>query len=185
MKSSLLIVLFVLIGIPSLLAQPYQQGQLTISPGVVLGNLGLYSGGSGIPLMASAEYGLHEYFGVGPFVGVARYSYNYIGSRYRWNFVNFGGRGDFHYLPLLEELLEKDLPTEKLDLYLAAMLGFRIANFSSNDGFTGGINTFGNGVFLSTAVGARYYFTDNIAVFGELGYILFGVLNAGVTIKIK
>ncbi|MEO0471557.1 MAG: hypothetical protein AAF206_18145 [Bacteroidota bacterium] len=168
----------------SSLAQRFQPGQLTISPGVMVGGLGFYGGGSGLPLSVSGEYAVSDLIGVGPFVGFARYGYSTGFSSYNWTFINFGARGDLHYLRLLNELLDKEATSDKLDLYATLMLGFQTASFSGDAGspLLGG---FGNRATLGLAAGGRYYFTDKIAVFAEVGSLVFSALQAGVTIKLK
>ena len=150
----------------------------------MIGGLGFYGGGSGLPVSISGEYAISDLIGIGPFVGFARYGYNSGFSSYNWTFINFGARGDFHYLPLLNELLDNESSSDKLDLYATVMLGFQTASFSSDAGspLVGG---FGNRATLGLAAGGRYYFTDKIAVFAEVGSLVFSALQAGVTIKLK
>lgn len=168
-------------------AQAYEQGQLTLSPGVMFGGLGIYNSGTGIPVVASAEFGVDDMFGVGPFFGYASYGYGVQGSRYRWSFSSFGARVDFHYWELLEEALEADLNSEQFDLYLAALAGYRVSRFTSSDGIMLGGNTtaYNNGLAIAITAGGRYYFNPKIAVFLEAGRGLFGLTNIGVTIKLK
>ncbi|MEM7373562.1 MAG: hypothetical protein AAF587_33365 [Bacteroidota bacterium] len=181
----LLTLLFILsVGTFHLSAQAFEEGQLSVSPGIMLGGLGVYGGGVGFPLGASAGYAFHEMFDAGPFIGIARYTYGPVGSQYRWNFVSFGARGDFHYLPLLEEFLEVDLSSEELDLYVGVLAGFQIAGFSSNDVVLGPTLNFSNRATYGLAVGGRYYFADNLAAFAEIGFVLYGILNAGLTFRI-
>ncbi|MEZ4775179.1 MAG: hypothetical protein R3D00_18490 [Bacteroidia bacterium] len=168
-------------------SQAYEQGQLTVSPGIMFGGLGIYNSGAGIPVVASAEYGVSDMLGVGPFIGYASYGYGVPGFRYRWTFSSVGVRVDFHYWELLEETLETDLNSEQFDLYVAALAGYRFARYTTSDGVTVGGNTFsyGDGAAIAITVGGRYYFNPKIAVFLEAGRALFGLTNVGVTIKLK
>lgn len=184
MKYLVTLLLIISFGMSHVSAQAFEEGQLTVSPGIMLGGLGVYGGGVGFPFGASAGYAFHEMFDGGPFVGLANYRYGPIGSQYRWTFISFGARGDFHYLPLLEEFLEADLMSEELDLYVGVLAGFQLASFSSNDVVIGGVTNFNNRATYGLAVGGRYYFAENLAAFAEVGFVLYGILNAGLTFKI-
>ena len=69
----------------------------------------------------------------------------------------------------------------QLDPYAGLMLGYNIASYSATGGYSGP-NNFGGGLGYSFFLGARWFFTDNIAAFVELGYGV-SVLNAGVSFK--
>lgn len=166
-------------------AQSFQEGSLTISPGLNLGRIGFYGSAAGLPLIASAEYGLHDYFGVGPYVGYVNNKYGSGASSYNYRFITVGGRGDFHYTALLEELLEVDLNSEELDLYIAALIGYSFTAYSGPDGSSFGRGLYGNRVNSGLSFGGRYYFSQNLAVFAEVGRVLYGALNVGITLKIK
>ena len=58
------------------------------------------------PLTAALEFGVHENFSVGPYVGYASWNYNSFGLDYGWNFLAVGARGSFHYVPVLNEALD-------------------------------------------------------------------------------
>ena len=90
-----------------------------------------------------------------------------------------GLRGAYHF----NEFVKID----KLDLYAGLMLGYNIASetFSSTDPSRTNIAYYGSsygGFAYSFFGGARYRFTDNIGVFGELGYGI-SILNIGLNIK--
>ena len=177
--------LALILGGITLQAQSFREGQVTISPSIMVGTIGFYGGGTGLPLAVSGEYGITEYIGVGPFLGYAGYNYNSGSFKYKWTFFTFGARGDFHFWSLLEDATESDLGADKIDVYAGALLGFRTASYSSNDGVTVGGTSFGSGGTFGLAIGGRYYVSDKVAVFAEAGRILFGSLNIGATIRIK
>ena len=80
-----------------------------------------------------------------------------------------GARGMFHY---------QFAP--KLDTYAGLMLGYHIASYSSN------VNSYGlsaSGFDLGVILGARYFFTDRVGMFTELGYSI-PYWNLGVTFRL-
>jgi len=166
-------------------AQSFEKGTISVSPGINLGGLGFYGSGSGIPLVASGEYGIHEYIGVGPFVGFANYKFGSGTGAYKYRIITAGVRGDFHYASLLEELLEMDMNSDKLDLYIAVLVGYQTTAYSGPDGTTFGSGLYGNRANSGVALGGRFYISDNFAVYAEAGRILYGALNIGITLRLK
>ena len=61
------------------------------------------------------------------------------------------------------------------------MLGYNIASYSVSGGYTG-TNNHGSGLGYSFLLGARWFFTNNLAAFAELGYGV-SVINAGISFK--
>jgi len=189
MKNQLIIVLTALfltvMGTPQTTqAQSFEKGLLSISPGLNLGNIGFYGSGTGIPLVASAEFAILEYVGVGPYAGFVNYSFGSGANKYRYTFISVGVRGDFHYNALLEEILEMDLNSDKVDLYIGILLGYQTTSYSGPDGdiYRGLYNNRGTS---GVTVGGRYYFNKNLAVFAEAGRSLYGALNVGLTLRLK
>ncbi len=84
-----------------------------------------------------------------------------------------GPRGTFHY-PLVD----------KLDTYAGLLLGYHIVNWTYT-GNWGGISqdNSSSAVYFSGFIGARYYFTNNIGAYLELGSGSLGLANIGVAIK--
>ena len=75
---------------------------------------------------------------------------------------------------------------DKLDTYGGLLLGFRIVSdkYFGDPGYDYGGSFTGSGLAYSFFVGGRYYLTDNIAVFGELGYGI-AYLTIGATFKLQ
>lgn len=182
--SLMLTTIFALVSIQNIQAQGFEKGHLGISPGINLGGVGFYRGGSGLPIVASGEFGILDMLGVGPYAGFVNYSFGSGASKYSYRFITFGVRGDFHYTDLLAELLEADLDAEKLDLYAALLLGYQTVSYSGADGtFFRGL--YSNRVNTGLAIGGRFYFNEKFGVFAEVGRVLYGALNVGVTVKLK
>jgi hypothetical protein len=125
----------------------------------------------------SGEYGILDgivdkgSIGVGAF---ASYGFEIFGSKYyHENQVLAGVRGTFHY-PFID----------KLDTYGGLALGLSFTHKSWDKAYWG-YDDSDNYVDINSGlfVGARYYLTEKIAPFAELGYGL-GYLTVGVAIKL-
>jgi hypothetical protein len=113
---------------------------------------------------------------LGGYVGYKGYSYSATDYSEKWHYTVLGVRSAYHY---------NGLNVEKLDLYGGVMLSYNILSYSYSD--IGGYNFSGSGSYGSTVgfslyVGARVFFTDNLAVLAELGYGV-AYLNVGIAAK--
>ena len=164
-----------LLGVLALLGTTgLAQAQDVFGKGDKMINLGLGLGSSFgslslPPISASFDYGVADNLingdngsiSVGAQVGFA-------GSKYA-NIGLFGARGAFHY---------QFAP--KLDTYAGLMLSYDIVS-SNYDAFSNYIKT--SHIDWSLFLGARYFFTEKISGFAELGYGFYN-LNLGVTFKL-
>ena len=139
----------------------FSKGDKVVNLGIGLGNT--YSGSAALPISGSFEYGIKDNLfddkssiGVGAYFGAA-FSKGYT-------FLYPGVRGALHYQFV-----------DKLDTYAGLMLGARIWTWS---GYNGTYTDF----IVPFYIGGRYYFTENIAAFAELGYGI-AVLQLGVSFK--
>lgn len=156
---------FMVFGQSNANAQTFQEGDLVIDAGIGLGST--YSwGGLGLPLGADLEYGVSNLdvgsIGVGGSLGFV--------SGGSLTIFYIGGRGSYHFNELLE------LENEKVDLYGGLGIYYRNFNYS-------GIRTFGSGIIGSFHAGGRYYFSDNLAGYAELGNN-WAWLNFGIALKL-
>ncbi|MDR2928799.1 MAG: hypothetical protein LBV41_11475 [Cytophagaceae bacterium] len=97
-----------------------------------------------------------------------------IGGTYEWKHTTMiiGVRGALHYQFI-----------NKLDTYGGLMLGYNIHSSSAiGDASKYGTPSSFGGFDWELFIGGRYYFTDNIGAFLELGYGV-AVANVGVTFK--
>ncbi len=127
----------------------------------------------GIPLGVSFETGVTGQISVGANVDYLSSNYDLsAGSKLKFRALYFGARASYH----VNELL--NLQNEKVDLYGGATLGYR--SFSWSDTYSGGSlkGTYGNGVYLGIYIGGRYYFSNALGAFAELGAI--GSTNARI-----
>ncbi len=153
--------------------------QAEIDKGNVLLNGGLgfgYYYAGGVPILFSADFAINDAITIGPYLGFTSWRRNYFGYRWSYTFIDFGARGAYHFSKHIDNM------TEKLDLYGGVMLGYRITSYS----YSGAIdldNDYPSALTAGLFGGARYYFTDRFAAYGELGY---GVapLMLGVTFKL-
>lgn len=163
----------------------YQKGDHLLNAGFGLGyyNYGLGLGRSfSLPAVeANLELGIHEYIGVGPYVGFVSWNYSTTGFDGDFSIFTLGARGSFHYSALLEELLDTDLGSDELDLYVAFILG---AEFESYTGDFEGINSDQTRVFIGPVLGLRYYLSNSFGLYAEGGRGSFSLLKLGVTVKI-
>lgn len=160
----------------------FEKGNQVANLGIGLGNA-LYSGGgysSAIPpISLSYEAGIVDgifdkgTIGIGGYLGYTSAKYGYFGYEWKYTNIIIGARGALHY-PLVD----------KLDTYAGLMLGYDIVSVKEPAGFPGGYSALGSGLILPGFVGARYYFNDKFAAFGELGWGI-AYLTIGVSLKIK
>jgi|TARA_R100000027_G_C2220402_1_gene85915 hypothetical protein len=164
-------------------AQVYQKGDNLFNPGIGLGYYGYGLEGNqtfSLPaLTANYEIGVHEYFGIGPYVGYKSWRYSYMNNDYGFNIIAFGARGSFHYSTLLKEELDVDIDDSKWDLYILANFGFEVFSYTGDTNFEGDVDF----VFLRPALGVRYYFSDNFAMYGEGGRGALSYLTLGISLK--
>lgn len=167
----------------------YAKGSKILNAGVSFGYFGYgYFGtrsGLNIPLNASLEYGFTDVISAGPYLGYARWSYQYNDgfgeTKYAWTFVSAGAKGSFHYTNLLNDLIDADLDEEKIDLYFSLLLGLEFRSYKDNSGYDYYANN--TVVQFGPNAGVRYLFNKNLGVYVEGGRGNFGWLNLGITAK--
>jgi len=179
MKKAILILAAVCITVMTY-AQSFQQGTTAINAGIGIGTAlgGLGSARPAISL--SLDHGKWAVGGpgvisLGGYLGNTGYKYTDAGYTAKWNYYVVGVRGAYHY-----NGFEK-LP--KLDVYGGATLAYNIVKYSSDNNDDHLANSYGSGIGLSGFLGSRWFFSDNIGAFAELGYGV-STLNIGITFKL-
>ena len=184
MKKLLVFAFVAVFSLPMLKAQEsmFNLGDKVVSLGIGFGTT-LYSGGyysRGFPpLSISYEQAIKDdilekgVIGVGGYLGYTSYKWDYLGWGYKYSNIIFGAGGSFHY-PLVD----------KLDTYISILLGYRISTSSEYGTSIPGYDydTSSGGLVFSSFVGARYYFTETIAAFAQVGYGI-SYLTIGVSIR--
>lgn len=150
----------------------YDKGDFLLNAGI---GLGYYYAG-GVPLIVSGEWAVNDVITVGPYLGYTSYNYRWAyGERWRYTFLDIGVRGSYHFSELFE------IRNEAVDVYGGLSLGYLISSYSGDD-ISGAHDPYPDVFRLGLHIGARYFFSEKVAGFGELGY---GVapLALGLTFK--
>lgn len=137
-------------------------------------------------LTVSVDYGYMDdigpgTIGIGGMLGYksSSYVYNYYGytDKGRWTDIVVGGRASYHFY--------LDIP--KVDIYAVANLGIVVESYdySSNSPFVfePDVNTTDINLYGGFCGGAKYFLTDNIAAFAEVGYDV-AWIKLGATLKL-
>lgn len=157
-------------------SQAFEAKNFNIDIGYAIGShrSAFYSPG----VMLNLEKGVHKWIGVGAYVG---YQYN-IGASALWGWagsttdshsIPLGANGAFHFYQMIGDLTGKDIMQDKLDLAIKHSVGVR---FDINSSFTPRFD-------WGTSVMARYFFTESIGVYAEVGYPAMGNALIGAAIK--
>lgn len=157
-------------GTSKTFAQAYQNGSNHLNVGLGIGTY--YSGGLGIG--ASFEHGFTDAISGGAILGYSSANDNFGVYDYGFRVLTIGVRASYHFTELLK------INNDKLDLYGGAGLAYR--NLSYKNDLIAGYNARGSSVFPVIHAGVRYFFAENIGVYGEVGYS-FATLQGGVTFK--
>jgi hypothetical protein len=136
-------------------------------------------------LSVQGEFSVHEYVGVGFTAGIggragggiSRFGFGYTGYSPEFN-IPIGVIANFHFYQLIADKVGKDIHSDKLDVYAGLNIGSGVA-ILPNSGSTDIAALF----FAGPQVGARYFFTPNMAANLEVGYGKTWV-NGGLTFKI-
>lgn len=124
--------------------------------------------GAGFPLGASFEIDMKNNVSVGGSFDFLRYSGGYT-------FIYVGARASYH----LGELL--NVQDNKFDPYIGATLGFRHTGYDNSYGYYD-YGSYNSGLYLGIHLGSRYYFSDKLGGFAEVGYGV-SALKLGLTAK--
>lgn len=188
MKRAIIIVLLLSFATTTSFSQSLEKGNQCINAGIGLGN-GYHAAGAaygfGIGFNASYEYAIVEVrmgsqltgvVGVGGFAGISLASRTYGSIDGKSHYTNWmiAARGTYHFIF-----------HDKFDPYAALSLGYwgYSWKWKGNGQISDPTGTYG-GFGPGFVAGARYFFTPNIAIYAEIGYLL-NILNFGVTFKIE
>ena len=130
---------------------------------------------------ANFELGVHDYFGVGPFVGFKSWGYRDNNNvNYRFNLFAAGARASFHYLALLNDALELGIDDQQWDFYITLHLGIENRSYTAD---LQGLNP--TTIFIyRPAAGFRYYLSPDFGLYAEGGYGALSFLTVGATLKL-
>ncbi len=139
------------------------------------------------PIIFQGEFGaIYKYISIGGQVGYQSKTYkdrSNPGYYHKYTYYSVGVIGAYHYSNLIQDLSESSKKyLEKFDLYASLIFRFDIEYYKTTlvnyDSY--------NDVHpkLGLLLGARFYLTDNIALWSELGYGNLGVFTFGFTYKL-
>jgi hypothetical protein len=138
------------------------------------------------PLVASLEHGFHEHFSAGVYAGFRSYGWDYrtAAGSYDYSFrrFNFGVRGSFHYVHLLNEIIDLGLEEDHFDFYATLLIGVSLISESVTEPSLRETNV-NTGAFVGTLLGFRYMFNNNFGAYLEGGWGSLGFANIGITLK--
>jgi hypothetical protein len=167
MKNNLFVKVFVMFlfcamfGITANAQNTFSKGDRVVNIGLGVGSTYTTYTSSAIPISGSYEFGIKDdlfddksSLGVGAYLGFA--------SSDRWNYTYLGVKGAVHYQFV-----------EKLDTYAGLMLTMRLISGHGHSH---------NDLILPFFIGGRYYFTDTVGAFAEIGHGI-AYLQLGVAIK--
>jgi hypothetical protein len=125
------------------------------------------------PVCIILEYGITDQFSIGGYFGKAKNNayYHDIYGEHKLGTIShsvIGGRVAYHF-----EI------SSKFDTYAGGMLGYDLVNVKGYDDSEASRS----GLTYNILVGGRYYLTDNIGGFLEIGYGV-AVVNLGITLKL-
>lgn len=165
----------------------YHEGMVTGNVGLGLG--GFNTTGFGVPISLNVEYSLDDQLAIGGYLGYFSHSYNgryyapgFDPQRYRVGYSAFalGARGTFHATKQLNEWFDGNMDANKLDIYGSAMLGLEFRSYKNNfDLIEDQTET---ALILAPVVGARYWFTETVGGYAELGRGAFSFVTLGVSL---
>ncbi len=165
----LTIFLFVALTVNSnLQAQSFKKDQQTIHGGIGLG------GGIGLPIGLGYEKAISDRIGIGAYAAFATEKESYgTGIGWRYNYILATAKGSYHFA----------VKGEKLDPYAGLSLGYNIASVKWEGSGAEPISSSAGGFLWGIHLGSRYWFSDKLGAFGELGYGI-SLLNVGVALKL-
>lgn len=129
-------------------------------------------GGGNVGVLLSAEKGVHKWIGVGAYTGI---QYNFGGFLYGSKYVSVpvGATGSFHFYQMISDLVGKEIGSDKLDIAIKHSLGVRVSI----------ANPVGVNFDWGTSLLARYYFSEAIGIYAEVGYPVQGNAIVGLAVK--
>ena len=176
MKKLLFSALFALLSFGFVNAQAIEKGDFILQPDLNLGSWGVAGwSGFGFGATINGEYAVHDYASVGAYIGYSIRST----SGASFHRIGFGARGVFHFWNLIDNKVDKDLKSDKIDFYFPVHLGYHIYKFDGGYYWAGKSGQFRVGAGL----GIRYYFKDNFGVNFETGGMEMSWAKIGVNFK--
>jgi len=155
----------------------FKDGDLALQAGLGLHPAGTYGDMVVPPLFVGVDWA-HSIadlpLSFGGIFGYAHSEEKFSSFGYDWtfsyNYYIVGARAAYH----------ADLGVKNLDSYAGLMLGYNFVSAKIEGDTFGDVSADGNYLLFGGYLGARYFFTDNLAAFCELGFGI-GILSFGAT----
>lgn len=154
-----------------------KKGDKVAQVGLGYGHAGIYGDMGFPPLSLGLQYGYDDKISVGGILGYSSSSQDFGWGEYSYSYIMIGARGEYHFLE----------NSENIDAYAGVTLGYDIVSSSWKDktgfGFNSSASSSGSYALFGAHVGAKYYLTPQLSLFGELGYGV-SYLSAGVAFRL-
>ena len=154
----------------------FDKGSSVINFGIGLGTTLYGSGytGSFPPISVSYERGIADgRWGIGAYLAHTGAKYGDKSDYWKFSYTVIGARGDYHFYT-----------TDKLDTYGGVILGYDIVSDKwHGEGESEEYDASGSSAVFAPFVGGRYYFSQHVGVFAELGYGI-AWLNLGLNFSL-
>lgn len=180
-KTSKAFLLLVIMGLAVFSAKgqsEYDEGQIDINAGLgIIPTFGL--GKVQMPISLSVDYAVQEDVGIGD-IGIG----GYLGfSSSTENDPNYGNISRAYYIAGVRGTYHVDF-IEGVDTYFGVLAALRVATLKVENSAFGDLPSAGGGTGYSLFAGGRYYFSENVGVFAEIGYGI-SIINAGLSVRIR
>ncbi|MGE5621056.1 MAG: outer membrane beta-barrel protein [archaeon] len=166
----------ILVLTASLYADGFKKGEKVAQIGLGYGHAGIYGDTGFPPVSLGFQYGFEDKISVGGILGYSSSSQDFYWGEWSYTYIMIGARGEYHFLE----------DTKNIDAYAGVTIGYDIVSSSWTDKSGWGLNdnysASGSYALFGAHVGAKYYFTPQISLFGELGYGV-SYISAGIAYK--
>lgn len=156
----------------------HAEGDFNLNIGI--GLLPVFGVGNALlpPIGASGEYGITDDISVGGYLAYATYRDKYdfggINGKWTYSYIIIGPRASYHLGNVLKT-------PDEWDPYAGVFLGYTIGSSKWTGDATVPRSTSVGGFGWSGHIGTRYNVSDNLRVFGELGYGI-SVIQLGISL---
>ncbi len=133
------------------------------------------------PVNSYAEIGLHEFVTAGPYMSYSKWDYHEQQSR---SFLNLGVRGSYHFSPMINDLLDGSIDQNQIDFYAAILSGIEFRKYGTGEGLGPAGFRDNARLFVGPVAGVRFYFSENLAVFSEVGRGALGAMTVGLSVRL-
>lgn len=152
-------------------AAQYQAGDKLLNVGVGLG--AFTSGKSTLPpLSVSYEHGFTDKISAGGILGYSGSTFDGGFYKVKYSYIMLGARGSYHFYL-----------NDNIDAYGGVTLGYNIVSSKLDPDPGIPVATSSSGLLYGFHLGGRYYFTEKLGAFAELGYGI-AWITVGLAVKL-